>query len=59
MEFIADPKHWRERAEHMRLAADLLNDESEKARMLKIAEGCESLRRQSEECVAKQPTWTA
>jgi hypothetical protein len=56
MGFVTDPEHWRERAEDMRLTASSLKDEHAKARMLKIAEGYETLRRQSEERIAKQPS---
>jgi hypothetical protein len=49
MGFVTDPEHWRERAEDMRLTASSLNDEHAKARMLKIAEGYEALRKQTEE----------
>lgn len=55
MGFVTDPEHWRERAEDMRLTASLKN-EGAKARMLKIAEGYEALRRQSEERIAQDPT---
>jgi hypothetical protein len=55
MGFITDPEHWRQRAEDMRLTARSLMDENAKARMLKIAEGYEALRRQTEERVAKEP----
>ena len=57
--FVTDPEHWRERAESMRLTASSLNDESAKARMLKIAEGYEALWRQTEEGIPKQSTWAA
>jgi hypothetical protein len=57
MRFVADPEHWRERAEDMRLTASSVKDEHAKARMLKIAEGYEALRRQSEERIANDPTW--
>jgi len=57
MGFVTDPEHWRERAEDMRLTASSLKDEDAKARMLKIAEGYEALRRQSEDRITKEPTW--
>ena len=47
--FVTDPEHWRERAEDMRLTASSLTDEHAKARMLRIAEGYEKLRKQTEE----------
>ena len=53
---VNDPEHWRERAEDIRLTASSLKDEDAKARMLKIAEGYEALRRQSEERIAQEPT---
>ena len=53
--FVTDPEHWRERAEDMRLTASSLKNENAKARMLKIAEGYEALRRQTEQCLAKEP----
>jgi hypothetical protein len=59
MGFVTDPEHWRERAESIRLTASSLKDEHAKARMLKIAEGYEALRRQSEERIAKGPAWAA
>jgi hypothetical protein len=45
---VTDPEHWRERAESIRVTASLLNDVDAKARMLKIAEGYEVLRKQTE-----------
>jgi hypothetical protein len=56
MGFVTDPEHWRERAQDMRLTANSLKNEGAKARMLKIAEGYEALRRQSEERIAQEPT---
>ena len=56
MGFVTDPEHWRERAENMRLTASSLKDENAKARMLKIAEGYEALRRQTEERIADERT---
>ena len=46
---VTDPEHWRERAESIRVTASSLNDADAKARMLKIAQGYEVLRRQTEE----------
>jgi hypothetical protein len=46
---LTDPDHWREQAEGIRVTANALNDAQAKARMLKIAEGYEALRRQTEE----------
>ena len=46
---VTDPEHWREQAEGIRVTANSLNDAQTKARMLKIAEGYEALRRQTEE----------
>ena len=46
---LADPEHWRQQAEGIRVTANSLNDAQTKARMLKIAEGYEALRRQTEE----------
>ena len=40
----------------MRLTASSLKDENAKARMLKIAEGYEALRRQTEERIADERT---
>jgi hypothetical protein len=54
MGFVTDPEHWRERAEDMRLTASSLKDEHAKARMLRIAEGYETLRRQTEERIANE-----
>jgi hypothetical protein len=56
MGFVTDAKHWRERAEDMRMTASSLKDERAKARMLKIAEGYEALRRQTEERIADERT---
>jgi hypothetical protein len=56
MGFVTDPQHWRERAEHMRLTANSLKDEQAKTRMLRIAEGYEALRRQTEERIADERT---
>jgi hypothetical protein len=47
--FVTDPEHWRERAESIRVTANSLNDVVTKARMLKIAEGYDVLRRQTAE----------
>ena len=49
MGFVTDPEHWRERAEDIRVTASSLHDADAKARMLKIAEGYEKLRKQTEE----------
>jgi hypothetical protein len=46
---VTDPEHWRERAEGIRLSANSLDDTDTRARMLRIAEGYELLRRQAEE----------
>ena len=46
---VTDPEHWRQRAEGIRVTANSLDDPQTKARMLKIAEGYEALRRQTEE----------
>jgi hypothetical protein len=46
---VTDPEHWRERAESIRLTARSLNNEDAKVRMLRIAEGYETLRKQTEE----------
>ena len=54
--FVTDPEHWRERAEDIRLTASSLKGEHAKARMLKIAEGYEALRRQTEERITDEPT---
>ena len=45
---VTDPEHWRERAESIRVTASLLNDADAKARMLRIAEGYEVLKKQTE-----------
>jgi hypothetical protein len=47
--YLADPEHWRERAKSIRLTASSLNNQDAKARMLRIAEGYETLRKQTEE----------
>ena len=46
---VTDPEHWREQAEGIRITANSLSDAETKARMLKIAEGYEALRRQTEQ----------
>jgi hypothetical protein len=46
--FVTYPEHWREQAENIRVTASSLRDQDTKARMLKIAEGYEALRRQTE-----------
>ena len=56
MGYVIDPEHWRERAKDMRLTASSLKDEHAKARMLKIAEGYEALRRQTDERITDEPT---
>jgi hypothetical protein len=52
--FVTDPEHWRERAEDMRLTASSLKDQNAKTRMLRIAEGYEKLRKQTEERIANE-----
>jgi hypothetical protein len=49
MGFVTDPEHWRERAEDIRVTARSLHDADAKARMLKIADGYEALRKQTED----------
>jgi hypothetical protein len=56
--FFTDPEHWRVQAEDMRLTASSLKDEHAKARVLRIAEGYEALKRQTEERIAKEQAWT-
>jgi hypothetical protein len=46
---VTDPEHWREQAESIRVTANSLSDVDAKARMLRIAEGYEVLRKQTEE----------
>ena len=46
---VTDPEHWSERAKDIRVTASSLRDQDAKARMLKIAEGYETLRRQTKE----------
>jgi hypothetical protein len=46
---VTDPDHWREQAESIRVTASALYDADTKARMLRIAEGYEALRKQTEE----------
>ena len=46
---VTDPNHWRDRADSIRVTASALSDANVKARMLRIAEGYEVLRRQTEE----------
>jgi hypothetical protein len=59
MGFVTDPEHWRERAKDIRLTASSLTDEHAKARMLRIAEGYEKLRRLTEERIANETTWVS
>jgi hypothetical protein len=54
--FVTDPDHWRERADDIRATANSLDNESAKARMLRIAEGYEKLRRQTEQRIADEQT---
>ena len=54
--FVTDPDHWRERADDIRATANSLGNESAKARMLRIAEGYEKLRRQTEQRIADEQT---
>ena len=53
---VTDPEHWRKRAADIRVTARLLNDADARARMLRIAEGYEALRRQTEERRHAAPT---
>lgn len=46
---VTDPEHWAERAKDIRMSAGSLHDPDAKARMLKIADGYEVLRRRTEE----------
>jgi hypothetical protein len=46
---MTDPEHWREQAEDIRRTANSLHDANARARMLKIAEGYEALRKQTED----------
>jgi hypothetical protein len=46
---VTDPEHWREQAENIRLTASSLNNQDAKARMLRIADGYEALRKQTED----------
>ncbi len=46
---VTDPDHWREQAENIRSTANSLHDADAKARMLRIADGYEVLRKQTEE----------
>jgi hypothetical protein len=41
--FINDPNHWRERAEEARTLAELMNDETSKQMMLRMATDYEKL----------------
>jgi hypothetical protein len=43
MSKVSDPQHWRRRAEEARTLADELTDAELKRKMLKIAEGYETL----------------
>jgi hypothetical protein len=52
---VIDPEHWREQAESIRRTASSLNNEDAKARMLRIAEGYEMLKKQTEE--RRQAGW--
>jgi len=49
--FLTNPEHCRERAEDMRLTASSVKDADARSRMLRIAEGFEKLRRQTEQRV--------
>ena len=46
---VTDPEHWRERAEDIRVTASSLHDADAKARMLRVADGYDALRKQTED----------
>jgi hypothetical protein len=50
-----DPKHWRDRAEEVRLIAQDMKDEQSKATMLRIADDYERLARKAEERAKGSP----
>jgi hypothetical protein len=54
---VTDPEHWREQAESIPVTASLLNDADANARMLRIAEGYEVLRKQTEH--RRRATWSS
>ena len=47
--FINDPQHWRGRAEEARTLSDLMNDETSKQMMLRIADDYDRLAERAEQ----------
>jgi CYTH domain-containing protein len=57
--FLQDARHWRARAEEMRVTADNMHDPKNKATALRIADDCDRLASRSEQAAASRTKYPA